>query len=134
MRFTEILSFNMGKVFDYEGLHFFGIRVVYKHLVDEGYEVLNVRRELGINPQILAKKNNLLYFIVVRTATYPNMGVLTPEVASQVTLHALRHKAVCRFASVGLANALGETDEEMGKPEENGEYYINFKGLMPFPQ
>jgi hypothetical protein len=124
----------MGKLFDKEGLHFFGIRVVYKHLIDEGYEVLNVRREPGINPQILAKKNEELYFIVVRTAAFPQMGVLTPDVASQVTLHALRHKAVCRFASVGVANALGETDEEMARPEEDGEYYINFKGLLPFPQ
>jgi hypothetical protein len=124
----------MGKVFDQEGLHFFGIRVVYKHLVDEGYEVLNVRRESDVNPQILAKKNEVLYFIVVRTAAFPNMGVLTPDVASQVSLHALRHKAVCLFASVGLANALGETDEEMGRPMEDGEYYINFKGLSAFPQ
>lgn len=124
----------MGKIIDKEGLHYFGIRVVYKYLIDEGYEVLNVRRETGINPQILAKRNDVLYFIVVRTATFPNMGILTPDVASQVSLHALRHKAVCRFASVGLANALGETDEEMGKPEEEGEYYINFKGLTPFPQ
>jgi hypothetical protein len=124
----------MGKVFDQEGLHFFGIRVVYKHLVDEGYEVLNVRRESDVNPQILAKKNEVLYFIVVRTAAFPNMGVLTPDVASQVSLHALRHKAVCLFASVGLANALGETDEEMGRPMEDGEYYINLKGLSAFPQ
>lgn len=124
----------MGKVFDTEALHFFGIRVVYKHLIDEGYEVLNVRREPGINPQILAKKNEVLYFIVVRTAAFPQMGILTPDVASQVSLHALRHKAVCRFASVGVANALGKTDEEMGQPREDGEYYINFKGLLPFPQ
>ena len=124
----------MGKVFDTEALHFFGIRVVYKHLIDEGYDVLNVRREPGINPQILAKKNEVLYFIVVRTAAFPQMGILTPDVASQVSLHALRHKAVCRFASVGVANALGKTDEDMGQPREDGEYYINFKGLLPFPQ
>lgn len=124
----------MGKLFDKEGLHFFGIRVVYKYLVDQGYEVLNIRRETGIDPQILARKDDVLFFIVVRTAFFPNMGILTPEVASRVTLHALRHKAVCRFASVGVANALGDTDEEMGRPEEDGEYYINFKGLMPFPQ
>lgn len=124
----------MGKVFNQDGLHYFGIKVVYKHLVDEGYEVLNVRHESDVNPQILAKKNEVLYFIVVRTAPFPNMGVLTPDVASLVSLHALRHKAVCLFASVGLANALGETDEEMGRPMENGEYYINFKGLSAFPQ
>ncbi len=124
----------MGKTFDKNELHFFGIRVVYKFLIDEGYEVLNVRRETDINPQILARKNEILYFIVVRTNVFPHMGVLTPEIASHVSLHALRHKATCMFASVGVANALGETDEEMGQPENDGEYYINFKGLAPFPQ
>jgi hypothetical protein len=124
----------MGTVMDNEELHFFGIKVVYKHLVDDGYEVLNVRREMDLNPQILARKADTLYFVVVRTATYPDMGVLTPDIASQVLLHAIRHKAVCRFASVGVANANGQTDQEMAKPEIGGEFYINFNGLMPFPQ
>ncbi|TCO08349.1 hypothetical protein EV194_105153 [Natronoflexus pectinivorans] len=118
----------------YEELHFFGIKVVYKNLIDNGFEVLNVRKELDVNPQILARKNEEMYFVVVRTATYPEMGVLTPDVASKVTLHALRHKAICRFASVGVANANGETEKEMGKPETGGEFYINYNGLMPFPQ
>lgn len=124
----------MGKPMNGEELHFFGIRVVYKDLVDQGYEVLNVRREMDVNPQILARKSDTLYFIVVRTATYPQMGVLTPEVAAKASMHALRHKAVCRFASVGVANANGETDEEMGRPELGGEFYINYNGLLPFPQ
>ncbi|WP_026474079.1 PDDEXK family nuclease [Alkaliflexus imshenetskii] len=124
----------MGKPMNGEELHFFGIRVVYKDLVDQGYEVLNVRKEMDVNPQILARKSDTLYFIVVRTATYPQMGVLTPEVAAKVSMHALRHKAVCRFASVGVANANGETDEEMGRPELGGEFYINYNGLLPFPQ
>lgn len=118
----------------YDDLHFLGIKVVYKSLIDNHYEVLNVRKERDVNPQILARKNNQLYFIVVRTAPYPQMGVLTPEVAANVTKHALRHKAICQFASVGIANANGNTDEEMSKPEIDGEYYINYKGLAPFPQ
>lgn len=124
----------MGKPMNGEELHFFGIRVVYKDLVDQGYEVLNVRKEMDVNPQILARKSETLYFVVVRTATYPQMGVLTPEVAAKVSMHALRHNAVCRFASVGVANANGETDEEMGRPELGGEFYINYNGLLPFPQ
>lgn len=124
----------MGKVMSSEELHFFGLKVVYKDLVDQGYEVLNVRQEADVNPQILARKNDILYFIVVRTACFPNMGILLPDVAARVGHHALKHKAVCRFASVGVANAQGTTDEEMGRPEVGGEYYINYKGLMPFPQ
>ena len=46
----------MGKPMNGEELHFFGIRVVYKDLVDQGYEVLNVRKEMDVNPQILARR------------------------------------------------------------------------------
>jgi len=117
-----------------EDLHFFGLKVVYKDLVDNGFEVLNVRRELDVNPQILAKKDDVLYFIVVRTARFPEMGILMPDVAAKVARHAMKHNAVCRFGSVGVANARGNDDQEMSNPEIDGEYYINFKGLMAFPQ
>ncbi len=122
-----------GKVMTAEELHFFGIKVVYKELVDKGYEVLNVRQEMDVNPQILATKDGKRYFIVVRTTTYPDMGILRPHVAADVLRHATKHKASCFFASVGIANAKGETEEEMGKPEVDGEYYINYKGLQDFP-
>ena len=66
---------------------------------------------------------------MVKTARFPNMGVLVPEIASQVKELAIKHKANLFFASVGIANANGDTDEEMAEPEVGGEYYINYKGL-----
>ena len=117
-----------------EDLHFLGIKVVYKDLVDNGYEVLTVRKEMDVDPQIVARHEGKLLFVVVRTAKYPNMGVLTPRVAARVGSHARKHAATCFFAGVGIANANGNSDEEMGQPEIDGEYYINYKGLLPFPQ
>ncbi len=118
---------------NYEQLHFLGIKVVYKHMVDNGYEVLNVRKETDVNPQILALKDGKRYFVVVRTAKFPHMGVLLPHVAANVLEHGNKNSAICLFASVGIANANGDTDEEMAEPEVGGEFYINFKGLQPFP-
>jgi len=123
-----------GKLMNSEELHFLGIKVVYKDLVDKGYEVLNVRKETDVNPQILATKDDKRYFIVVRTSYYPEMGVLVPHIAAEVLQHANKHNATCLFASVGIANANGETDEEMARPVTGGEYYINYKGLQPFPK
>ena len=94
---------------EYAHLHFLGIKVVYKHLIDNGYQVLNVRKETDVNPQILATKDGKRYFVVVRTAKFPNMGVLLPHVAANVLEHATKNKAICRFASVGIANANGNT-------------------------
>lgn len=72
--------------------------------------------------------------IVVKTARYPRMGVLSPEIAAQVARHAEKHKVKPMFASVGVANANGESDEEMGEPLKDGEYFINFNGLLEFPK
>ena len=112
-----------------EELHFLGIKVVYKDLIDRGYKVLNVRKEFDVNPQILVEINDSKALIMVKTARFPNMGVLVPEIASQVKELAIKHKANLFFASVGIANANGDTDEEMAEPEVGGEYYINYKGL-----
>jgi len=121
------------KVMDEGDLHFLGIKVVYKDLVDKGYEVLNVRREENVDPQILARFNGKFLFVVVRTAAFPDMGVLTPGLAARVRTHARKHQADCYFASVGIANATGDNDEEMALPVVDGEYFINYKGLQPFP-
>ncbi len=123
----------MGKVLNDEELHFLGIKAVYKNLVDEGYKVLNVRKELNVNPQILAQKDDKRFFIVVKTERYPDMGILLPHIAADVLKVATQHKGTCKFASVGIANANGTNDVEMAKPEQNGEYYINYKGLQDFP-
>ncbi len=123
----------MADIINLEELHFLGIKVVYKDLVDKGYEVLNVRKELDVNPQILAKKDDQFQMIVVKTGYYPDMGIILPEVIEQVRKLATKHKATCWYASVGIANANGQTEEEMTKPVTGGEYYINYKGLIPFP-
>lgn len=123
----------MGRMMNKEELHLLGIKAVYKHLTDNEWEVLNVREELTINPQILARKDGGFVMIVVKTAPYPRMGVLAPDVAAQIRDHAEKHNSKAMFASVGVANANGETEDEMAKPELGGEYFINFNGLMDFP-
>lgn len=112
-----------------QDLHFLGIKAVYKSLVDQGVKVLNVRKEMDVNPQILAEIEGERALIMVRTARFPDMGVLYPQIAAQVKELAQKRKAKLFFASVGVANANGETDEEMANPVIGGEYYINYKGL-----
>lgn len=125
---------NVGKVMNLEELHFLGIKVVYKDLVDKGYEVLNVRKELDVNPQILAKKDGHFHMVIVKTGFYPEMGIILPEIIDQVNELGKKHEADCWYASVGIADANGETDKEMSKPKVGGEFYINYKGIIPFPK
>ena len=123
-----------GEVLTDEELHFLGIKVVFKSLTDDGYKVLKVRKESDINPQILATKEGVRYFIVVRTARYPDMGILTPEVAARVLMHAKKNNATCKFAGIGIANGNEDSDVGMSQPVKDGEYFINYKGLLPFPK
>lgn len=108
--------------------------MVYKHLIDTGYEVVTVRKELEVNPQILAKLNDEYHLVIVKTKRFPEMGVLFPHVASQVMHLAEQRGGKIWFGSVGIANGDVEEEELMTKPMKSGKYIINFKGLMPVIQ
>ncbi|WP_282013745.1 hypothetical protein [Marinifilum flexuosum] len=111
-----------------EELHELGIKWVYKHIKDE-FEVLSVNIEFDKNPQILAKKDDEMHFIVVKTSTYPDVGSLTSVAAEEIIKHADKHKAKILFAHVGVANADAKDESGMQFPEKDGHYYINYTGL-----
>lgn len=115
-----------------EELHELGIKWVYKHIKDE-FKVLSVNIEFDKNPQILAKKNDEMHFIVVKTSTYPDVGSLTSVAAEEIIKHADKHKAKILFAHVGVANADAKDENGMQFPEKDGQYYINYTGLTIEP-
>ncbi len=115
-----------------EELHELGIKWVYKHIKDE-YEILSVNIKFEQNPQILARKDEEMYFIVIKTSTYPDLGSLSPMAAEEIIKHADKHKAKILFAHVGVANADTKEEEEMAFPVKGGQYYINYNGLSIKP-
>jgi len=108
----------------------FGLRHAYGQLVKEGFEILSVRPEPELDPQILAKKENQLYFIIIRTEVYPEIGDL-PSISriSQVNEHAKKHEAKTKFISIGLMNAEAKNEEDKSKLYKGGEFYVNYSGL-----
>ena len=74
-----------------------------------------------------------MYFIVVKTSTYPDLGSLSPIAAEEIIKHADKHKAKILFAHVGVANADSKDDSGMALPEKGGQYYINYNGLSIEP-
>ena len=121
-----------GKRLSGEELHELGIKWVYKHIKNE-FEVLSVNIEFEKNPQIIARKDDNMYFIVVKTSTYPDLGSLSPMAAEEIIKHADTHQAKILFAHVGVANANTENEAEMAFPEKDGQYYINYTGLSIEP-
>lgn len=113
-----------------EEIHDFGIEIVFNQLKKEGYEIQSINTKLGVNPQIIAKKDNQLAFIAVRTECYPKKGQLEESVHFQMIEHSNRHGAIPYFASVGIANTNGKTDEEMGVPVKGAGFFAAYNGLV----
>ena len=108
----------------------FGLRYAYGALSKDGFEILSVRPEPEIDPQIVAKKDDQLYFIVVRTEVFPEVGDL-PSL-SRINLireHAQKHQALAKFISIGLMNAEAKNEDDKSQLHKGGEFYVNYSGL-----
>lgn len=115
----------------FEEIHEFGINIVQKHIEKEGYIVKAIMPDVTKNPQIVATKNNQGVFILVRTACYPEKGVLeSPDFKSQFIEYSTSRGYLAYFASVGICNADGTNDLEMSIPIRGAGYYISYEGLV----
>lgn len=116
-----------------EEIQDFGVQIVYEEMARDGYEILGANPSLAMTPQIVARKNGRLCFVVVRTDVYPNKGKLADDREAFYNLeHAERNNALCYFASVGICNsAAAEAGDEkaMGIPVRDGGFYVDFDGL-----
>lgn len=116
-----------------EEIQDFGVQIVYEEMAKDGYEILGANPSLAMTPQIVARKNGRLCFVVVRTDVYPNKGKLADDREAFYNLeHAERNNALCYFASVGICNsAAAEAGDEkaMGIPVRDGGFYVDFDGL-----
>ncbi len=108
----------------------FGLKYVYGQLLKEGFEVLSVRPEPDVDPQILAKKEEQLYFIIIRSEIYPEVGDM-PSISriAQINQHAHKHQAKTKFISIGLMNAEAKNEADKSKLYKGGEFYVNYSGL-----
>jgi hypothetical protein len=111
-------------------IHDFGIEVVATYLKKEGYVIDGVNPKIGVNPQIIARKAGVLAFIAVRTACYPEKGMLETNEHFQMIDFSDSHQATPYFASVGICNADGKTEKEMSIPIKGAGFHISFEGLL----
>lgn len=114
-------------------VHAFGIEIVFKQLQEAGWaiESADVYADRTIHPQIVANRDGETAFFVVRTAMYPGRGRIEgEEVFQHMVRHAASHGATCYFASVGIANSEGKTEEEMTLPVKGVAYHVAFDGLV----
>lgn len=117
-----------------QDIHAFGVEIVYKQLERDGWliESADVLADLSSEPQIVAKKDGELSFFVIRTAVYPGRGRFNEgqEAFNTLVRHAQAHGASCYYASVGIANSEGTTDDDMSVPVKGVGYNVQFDGLV----
>ena len=64
------------------------------------------------------------------TVTHDGSRIEGQEVFDHMVRHASSHGASCYFASVGIANSTGKTEEEMTVPVKGVAYNVAFDGLL----
>ena len=115
-------------------IHAFGVEILYKQLEKDGWNIhsADVEADLATEPQIVADKDGELAFFVIRTGVYPGRGRFEEGQAAfdDLVKHAAEHGANCYYASVGIANSNGTTDEEMSVPVKGVAFNIQFEGLI----
>lgn len=117
-----------------EDIHAFGVEIVHNQLEKDGWRInsFDVGADVDAAPQIVADKGGELAFFVVRADIHPKRGQFQggQEVFDRLVNHARTHGATCYFASVGIANSEGESDEEMATPVKGVAYHVQFDGLV----
>ena len=113
-----------------EEIHEFGINIVIDDIRKSGFTILSVTTDRAANPQIIARSNEQLYYILVRTACYPNKGKIeNVRLGIQLIRESQRIHAHCCFASIGIANSDGTTDLERGIAVRGAGYYVAYNGI-----
>ncbi|HMJ08069.1 MAG TPA: hypothetical protein VK468_03635 [Pyrinomonadaceae bacterium] len=115
-------------------IHAFGVEIVFKQLEKDEWliETADALADINSEPQIIAEKDGERAFFVVRTGVYPGRGRFEEgnEAFETLVRHASEHGASCYFASVGIANSDGKTEEEMAVPVKGVAFNIEFNGLV----
>lgn len=122
------------ELMDQHDIHAFGIEIVFKQLEKDGWivESADILADLATEPQIVANKDGERAFFIVRTDVHPKRGRFEEgmDAYKMLVRHAKAHGAYCYYASVGIANSEGKTEEEMSVPLKGVAFNVVFDGLI----
>lgn len=111
-----------------EEIHDFGIEIVANQIHKEGYKVIELNREYGYYPQIIASKDGATNFIVVQTEIAPFFGRLGKTIAMRLKDVASKNRAIASFAPVSIGSSNSE-DFKKSRAIRGTGFYANYQGL-----
>lgn len=109
-------------------IHALGLSYIHSYLSREGYTIFEVNTDPNHHFQILAKKDNEIILVAVRTAYHPDNATIDKATQIQLIQESDQLNAIPHFA--GLAIKLLETNYlEIDGCAGGKEYEVNFDGI-----
>lgn len=94
---------NLDEIMTLQDIHEFGIDIISNYAEKEGYEIVAGSLNINENPQLVIRKNEILYFVMVSTgAGKSNELYYDKNIALQVFNRSKAHNAKALYAGVGL--------------------------------
>jgi hypothetical protein len=114
-------------------IHRLGVQIVRDELQSEGWTILDINVNPKVNPQIIARKNDILGHVLVRTARHPKKGAVEdPYTVDRCLEHASTLNAVCYFAGLRVSHAeasMRGDEKHMGIPIKGEGILVAYSGL-----
>lgn len=125
------------ELMSHDEIHKFGIKSILPYIQKEGFEIEGVNDDPRTSPQVVGTVDSQKAFLAVKTAMYPEKGVLSQDEKSRFVAWARQQGGVALFASVGLAcmnypdKSEVQGDADMSKPIKNGGFAVSYQGFQP---
>ena len=128
----------MREAFTEAEIHRLGVHIIREELQQEGWIILELNVNPKVNPQIIARRNDTLGHVLVRTARHPNRGAVENDhVAERCMEHASQNNALCYFAGLRVSHAESvrlKDERAMGFPFKGEEVLVAYSGLEELRQ
>jgi hypothetical protein len=111
-----------------QNIHALGVSYIYGYLDREGYTIYEVNTDPLHHFQILAKRDNHLIIVAVRTAYHPDFGAIDKTIQQQLFKESKRLDAIPHVACLAVT-PLETNDLEIEGLPEGTDYQVTFNGL-----
>lgn len=94
---------NTDEIMTLQDIHEFGISIISNYVEKEGYEIVACSLNLNENPQLVIRKNEILYLVMITTGAGKSDELFyNKNIAFQVFNKSKEHNAIALYAGVGL--------------------------------
>ena len=109
-------------------IHVLGISYIYNYLCREGYTIHEVNTDRDNHFQLLAKRDEGVIVVAVRTALHPELGTIDTKIRKKLIKESNQFNAIPYFAGLA-ASSLNTNDMQIDGLTGGREYEVTFNGI-----